>query len=84
MPHYGNSRHHLCDGKMKCRFCENSASVAEVVLFGKVTGVDEAGIKAAQDCGIKCSILASKGFRMHYEEVVELEGKEQFVKRFLL
>jgi len=41
-----------------------------------------AGIKAAQDLGIRCSILAPKGFRMHYEDGVELEGREQFTDRF--
>jgi len=56
-------------------------SFAEIRSGGQ-TGVDEAGIKAAQDLGIRCSILAPKGFRMHYKEGVELEGRKQFKDRF--
>ena len=52
------------------------------VRSGGQTGVDEAAIQAAQDTGINCSILAPKGWRMHWEEGVELEGKEIFVERF--
>lgn len=50
--------------------------------FYPLTGVDEAGIQAAQDAGLKCSILAPKGFRMHREQGIELEGRSMFVKRF--
>jgi len=52
------------------------------IRSGGQTGVDEAGIKAAQDCGIKCSIIAPKGFRLHYVDGVELEGRDMFVNRF--
>jgi len=60
---------------------QRGVSFAEIRSGGQ-TGVDEAGIKAAQDLGIRCSILAPKGFRMHYEDGVELEGREQFTDRF--
>lgn len=61
---------------------QDGVSFSEIRSGGQ-TGVDEAGIKAAQDCGIKCSILAPKGFRMHYEAGVELEGRDRFVERFM-
>lgn len=54
-----------------------------MVRSGGQTGVDEAGIQAAQDVGLRCSVLAPKGFRMHREQGVELEGRAQFVSRFL-
>ena len=50
---------------------------------GFVLPEDLAGIQAAQDVGLRCSILAPKGFRMHREQGVELEGRAQFVSRFL-
>lgn len=53
-----------------------------MIRSGGQTGVDEAGIQAAQDVGLKCSILAPKGFRMHREPGIELEGRSLFVKRF--
>lgn len=53
-----------------------------MIRSGGQTGVDEAGIQAAQDAGLKCSILAPKGFRMHRELGIELEGRSLFVKRF--
>ena len=53
-----------------------------IIRSGGQTGVDEAGIQAAQDAGLKCSILAPKGFRMHREPGIELEGRSLFVKRF--
>lgn len=52
------------------------------VRSGGQTGIDEAGIQAAQDASVNCSILAPKGWRMHREEGVELEGKAAFVERF--
>ena len=52
------------------------------IRSGGQTGVDEAGIIAAQQFRIKCSVLAPKGFRMHYEDGVEIEGREKFVERF--
>ena len=53
-----------------------------MIRSGGQTGVDEAGIQAAQDAGLKCSILAPKGFRMHRGPGIELEGRSLFVKRF--
>lgn len=53
-----------------------------MIRSGGQTGVDEAGIQAAQDAGLKCSILAPMGFRMHREPGIELEGRSLFVKRF--
>lgn len=52
------------------------------IRSGGQTGVDEAGIQAAQHLGLKCSILAPKGFRLHYEHGVEIEGRKQFTDRF--
>ena len=52
------------------------------IRSGGQTGIDEFGIKAAQRLGLICSILAPKGFRMHYREGEEIEGREPFVRRF--
>ena len=52
------------------------------VRSGGQTGVDEAGIKAAQQSRMKCSILAPKGFRMRDADGRDLEGRGRFVKRF--
>ncbi len=52
------------------------------IRSGGQTGVDEAGIQAAQHLGLKCSILAPKGFRLHYEQGVEKKGRKQFTDRF--
>lgn len=54
----------------------------EEVRSGGQTGVDEAAVIAAQNCGLKCSILAPKGFRMHYEDGVEIEDEKHFKDRF--
>lgn len=61
--------------------------VREGVKIGEIrsggqTGVDEAGIIVAQQNRIKCSVLAPKGFRMHYEDGVEIEDKALFTDRF--
>ncbi len=52
------------------------------IRSGGQTGVDEAGIQAAQHLGLKCSILAPKDFRLHYKQGVEIEGLKQFTDRF--
>ena len=52
------------------------------VRSGGQTGAEEAGIKAAQYAGVKCSVLAPKGYGMMDEDGVEHEGFEQFAARF--
>lgn len=52
------------------------------VRTGGQTGIDEAAIIAAQHLGIKCSVLAPKGWRYRYRRGEELEGKNGFVARF--
>ena len=52
------------------------------VRSGGQSGVDEAGILAAQRRGMRCSILAPKGFRWRDEAGNEREGKEDFISRF--
>lgn len=64
---------------IRCR--ERGITILEVRSGGQ-SGVDEAGIKAAQQCGLKCSVLAPKGYRMRDKEGHELEGKERFIRRF--
>ena len=61
---------------------EEGIKIKEIRSGGQ-TGIDEFGIVAAQYLGVKCSILAPKGFRMHYKEGEEIEGMERFVGRFL-
>jgi hypothetical protein len=64
---------------MRCR--EQGVTILEVRSGGQ-SGVDEAGIKAAQQCGLKCSVLAPKGYRMRDRDGHELEGKARFLRRF--
>ena len=52
------------------------------VRSGGQSGVDEAGIIAAQRSQIKCSILAPKGFRWRDKKGNEKEGRTAFVNRF--
>lgn len=52
------------------------------VRSGGQSGVDEAGIIAAQRNKMKCSILAPKGFRWRDSKGNEKEGKTAFAKRF--
>lgn len=56
--------------------------VISEVRSGGQSGADEFGIIAAQRLGLKCSILAPKGYRFHYKEGEEIEGYSRFVKRF--
>ena len=60
---------------------ESSIPIAEVRSGGQ-SGVDEAGIHAAQDCGLPCSVLCPKGFRFSTAEGEELSGVEEFTARF--
>lgn len=60
---------------------ENGIAIAEVRSGGQ-SGVDEAGIHAAQDCSLPCSILCPKGFRFSTAEGHELSGAEKFTVRF--
>ena len=52
------------------------------VRSGGQSGVDKAGVIAAQREKIPCSILAPKGFRWRDEAGNECEGREPFIKRF--
>lgn len=61
---------------------ENGIPIAEVRSGGQ-SGVDEAGIHAAQDCFLPCSILCPKGFRFSTAEGHELSGAERFTHRFI-
>ena len=62
--------------------CKGLGITVLEVRSGGQTGVDEAGIKAAQQCGLKCSVLAPKGFRMRDADGRDLEGRRRFVDRF--
>lgn len=62
--------------------CEKEGIKIVEVRSGGQSGVDEAGIKAAQKCGLECSILAPKGFRWRDGRGNEMEGKDRFVRRF--
>lgn len=56
--------------------------VISEVRSGGQSGADEFGIIAAQRLGLKCSILAPKGYRFHYKEGEEIEGYSLFARRF--
>lgn len=64
------------------RFSELRGIKILEVRSGGQSGVDEAGILAAQRRGIRCSILAPKGFRWRDEAGNEREGQEGFISRF--
>lgn len=60
----------------------NSGIRIKEIRSGGQTGADEAGIIAGQRLGLKCSILAPKGYRIHYREGEEIEGYLPFSRRF--
>lgn len=60
---------------------KSNIPIAEVRSGGQ-SGVDEAGIHAAQDCSLPCSILCPKGFRFSTAEGEEPSGAERFMARF--
>lgn len=60
---------------------EEGVKILEVRSGGQ-SGVDEAGIIAAQRAKMQCSILAPKGFRWRDKKGDEKEGKTAFVNRF--
>ena len=62
--------------------CEEEGVKILEVRSGGQSGVDEAGIIAAQRRKLKCSILAPKGFRWRDKKGNEKEGKTSFVNRF--
>ena len=62
-------------------FQQSGGRILEVRSGGQ-SGVDEAGVIAAQREKIPCSILAPKGFRWRDEAGNECEGREPFIKRF--
>lgn len=62
--------------------CEKDGVKILEVRSGGQSGVDEAGIIAAQRCKLPCSILAPKGFRWRDRKGDEKEGRESFIKRF--
>ena len=60
---------------------ENGVTFAEVRSGGQ-TGIDEAGIKAAQNLGLNWTILAPRGYKYRTKEG-EVEGKPaSFINRF--
>ena len=62
--------------------CKESGVKILEVRSGGQSGVDEAGIVAAQCNGLRCSILAPKGFRWRDGKGNEKEGRTAFVNRF--
>ena len=62
--------------------CQNEGVKILEVRSGGQSGVDEAGIIAAQRNKMKCSILAPKGFRWRDKKGDEKEGRTAFVNRF--
>lgn len=60
---------------------EEGVKILEVRSGGQ-SGVDEAGIIAAQRNKMKCSVLAPKDFRWRDRKGDEKEGRGAFVKRF--
>lgn len=61
---------------------EKGIPVLEIRSGGQ-TGADEYGIRAAQTLGIRCSVLAPRGFRMRDAEGMDHTGREGFVERFM-
>ena len=61
---------------------DNNHLAIKEVRSGGQTGADEAGIIAAQGAGLKCSILAPKGYRMIDADGVEHADREEFISRF--
>jgi len=79
----GISTHHLQElFRQVLSTLVSSGMAPSEVRSGGQTGADEAAIKAAQSLGLKCSILAPKDYRMHYEKGFEIENKECFINRF--
>jgi hypothetical protein len=62
--------------------CKDEGVKILEVRSGGQSGVDEAGIIAAQRNKMKCSILAPKGFRWRNKNGDEKEGRTAFVNRF--
>lgn len=60
---------------------DNGVTIKEIRSGGQ-TGIDEAGIIAAQKLGIPCSIHAPRGFLMRNETGKDVSGREAFVARF--
>lgn len=61
---------------------ERGIPVLEIRSGGQ-TGADEYGIRAAQILGIRCSVLAPRGFRMRDADGKDHTGREGFVERFM-
>lgn len=59
----------------------NGVSISEIRSGGQ-TGVDEAGIIAAQRLGIKCSVHAPKGYTMRGANNRDVNDKQAFTARF--
>ena len=62
--------------------CEDEGVKILEVRSGGQSGVDEAGIIAAQRNKMRCSILAPKGYRWRDKKGNEKEGRTAFVNRF--
>ena len=69
----------LCNVFRKCG--KEGIHILEVRSGGQ-SGVDKAAIGAAQRCGLKCSVLAPKGYKFCDENGTVLEGKDRFIRRF--
>ena len=59
----------------------NGVSISEIRSGGQ-TGVDEAGVIAAQRLGIKCSVHAPKGYTMRGANNRDVNDKQAFTARF--
>ena len=59
----------------------NGITISEIRSGGQ-TGIDEAGIVAAQRLGIKCSVNAPKGFLFRNKEGQDISNEKQFKERF--
>lgn len=53
------------------------------VRSGGQTGIDEAGVKAAANLGIKATIVAPKGFMFRDKSGNDISGREAFMSRFM-
>lgn len=60
---------------------DRGITISEIRSGGQ-TGIDEAGVKAADALGIKWSILAPKGFVFRKADKTTVKGREAFMERF--
>lgn len=62
-------------------YISNNIDIEEIRSGGQ-TGVDEAGIKAAQKLDIEWSVLAPNGFKFRNEKGEDISDKKKFIARF--